>query len=130
MRIFLKLVFLPLILTALLHLIAVRFYLYWNIAWFDSGVHFFGGFFVSGLFLYFIDRFLSENKNIKFKMVFMFVLTVGILWEFFEIYFDITSFGDKNYVISFVSDIFFDLVGSFVAYRYFLFLIKQRTTLN
>ena len=130
MKIFLKLVFVPLVLTALLHLIAVRFYLYWNISWFDSVVHFFGGFFVSGLFLYLLDRFLAENKNVKFKSVFMFVLTVGMIWEFFEVSYGITSFNDTNYVAHSFLDIIFGLIGSFFAYRYFLFLIKRRATLN
>jgi len=130
MKIFLKLVFVPLVLTALLHLIAVRFYLYWNISWFDSVVHFFGGFFVSGLFLYLLDRFLAENKNVKFKSVFMFVLTVSMVWEFFEVSYGITSFNDTNYVAHSFLDIIFGLIGSFFAYRYFLFLIKRRATLN
>ncbi len=104
--------------------LAMKFYWYSAIWWFDMPMHFLGGFWVAllGLWLYFFAQ--NKNKNISPKTVIMVsffsVFIIGILWEFFEFGIDtIITFASHN-TLDTASDIFFDMSGSFAGAIYFL----------
>ena len=103
--------------------------LHWDYTtwWFDMVLHFLGGFWEGVLFIWFFSikdlPFLKpsldpNDPKLIYKTIF-FVLLIGLLWELFEFY-------TQNYIAQMpfslfdtLSDIFFDLVGGFVAISYF-----------
>ena len=116
-----KVSFIALLFMAVLHLISIRFYLYWSFWWLDMIVHFFGGFFVAGMALYFLLPYLKTNKRLVVFTLGVFVLTVAVLWEVFEFHFGIIVIS-RNFYFDTFSDIFMDIVGAVVVLRYVLFL--------
>lgn len=90
---------------------------YSSIWWFDMVMHFLGGLWVGLFFLYI---FYAEDQLFKkFLTVFLCVLLIGVLWEFFE-FFTFNYIGkDPFNALDTVSDIFFDLAGGTFALFYF-----------
>ena len=89
--------------------LAMKFYWYWTIWYFDMPMHFLGGFWLSLLLIWFfrIDK-ISPRLILKISLG---VLLIGVSWEIFE-------FWANNFIgqIPFsipdtLSDIFFDLAG-------------------
>jgi hypothetical protein len=120
------------IILLILHLTGLRFHLYWAIKWYDFPVHLVGGFWFSITILWIV---LSLNKlnsisGYRFK-AFIFVLlsalAIGIVWECFELFFNITSVHNVNYMLDFARDIGGDLIGGMFAFLYF---IKRKDRLS
>lgn len=99
---------------------AIKANLYWTTSWADMITHTMGGMVVSGLIIFI----LSFNKSYKFnaKTTIISTLFVGILWEIFELYNGLTFLTDKGYTMDTLGDLFFDMVGGYLGYR---FLIKN-----
>lgn len=119
-------IFITIAIVAALHLSALQFYLYWRFWWFDILTHFLGGLWVGISFLWIFFQSghvnIAKNKrNNNLIVVFLASLAVGIMWEAFEYYFGIVVSGASNYIVDTMTDIFFDLVGGFAAYCYFVF---------
>lgn len=105
-----------------LHLGALRYYWYWSFWWFDILVHFAGGFLLTFLFLFLYQ---SISKNIpgiyhSFVFVILFVLTVGLSWELFEVIIESASIAEPDYLLDTIADIFVDIAGALFAYILFL----------
>ncbi len=100
-----------------LNSLASKFYWYSSIWWFDMPMHFMGGLWV-GLALIW----LLSLKNLSFSStlsVIVGVFVVGVLWEFFELYF-INHIAEHPFnLLDTISDIFFDLSGGCLALVYF-----------
>lgn len=117
-----------LIFTALLHLFAVFFYLYWNFPWFDMIVHLAGG--IAGtLFIFWLASFgvssekLFSNKASIFTLALVGSFSLGVVWEIFEYRSGITSPLLHNYRLETAKDLVMDIVGGMtVAF----FLISRR----
>jgi len=96
--------------------VALKFYWYYSIWWFDILMHFSGGFWVGLFFLYvFYDKYSALKK---FLFVISCVLLIGILWEFFEFFMNLIS--TEVFSLSDTAlDVFFDLFGGTFAIFYF-----------
>ena len=110
-----------------INLMAVKFYWYFSIWWFDMVMHFLGGFWIGLLFIWLFSskafsflRLSFEEINIKFiARTILFVLIIGVYWEAFEIVINNIIVGDKFNILDTLSDVFFDLAGGCFAIIYF-----------
>ncbi len=107
------------------NLLAMKFYWYYTIWWFDMPMHFSGGFFIGLLSLtVYISYFLKKNREFDPKSIilisFLSALIVGVLWELFEFSLDTFINFRLQDIWDTLSDISFDLAGSLVAGLYFL----------
>ncbi len=114
-----------LIVTAFLHLFAVRFYLYWSLPWFDMIVHLCGGI-AATLFIVWIASFavpiavLFSSKLSFFALAILGSFCVGVVWEIFEYRFGITSPVFHNYQFETFKDLAMDVVGGLATYVYLI----------
>lgn len=131
----LKTIFVFLIFILALHAVAFSNYWYWTVWWFDMPMHFFGGVWLAMVFLLLNSKFKILNGSsipqlsdylIAVFITLSFVAFGGILWEFFEFFYDllISSRGYAGFAqlgaADTVSDLFFDLFGglaTFVIFR-------------
>jgi hypothetical protein len=103
--------------------LAINFYWYYSVRFFDMFMHFLGGFWV-GLFLLW---FLFEENFSKtfFLKIVLGVLLVGGLWEVYEVLINNIYAQNPFDALDTASDIFFDLSGGLCAILY-LWKNKQR----
>ena len=104
-----------------INFIAMKFYLYYSIWWFDMPMHFLGGVFLSFLALWFYRKWhILENSFSSFLFTLLFVAIIGSSWELFEFgmadlfHFNIQPFFDT------MSDLSLDLVGGIFGTIYYL----------
>lgn len=109
---------------AILHYLALKFYLYWSIWWFDIPVHFLGGLWVGFIAMWFLFLSGIVYKNVEFTkttkiflIIVASVIAVGILWEVFEVYSGVLTF-EKNYWSDTSLDLVMDTIGGIVAFIY------------
>jgi len=116
----------------LLNYVASKFYWYFSIWWVDMPMHFLGGLCAGFAVIWFLsfkklsfDLLFSTQAvwNFIFK-IFLGVLLIGVLWEFFEILFNNIIAQNSFNIFDTISDVFFDLAGGIFAILYFL---KQST---
>lgn len=110
-----------LVLIGITDFFANTFYLYWTVWWIDIIMHFVSGVCVgmAGVLVwqYFFDENISLVKSIK--LAFLFSLSVGILWEVFELSFEVTSFKDGvDYITDTTSDVILDISGGLLGGLY------------
>ena len=104
--------------------LALKFYWYSFVWYFDIIMHFLGGFWVGMFFLYVLGRkeILSVNSSLIIKVLFA-VFIIGIVWEFYEFYiYQYISEIPFN-PLDTVSDIFLDIFGGILSIFYFLKII-------
>lgn len=114
---------------AILHYLALKFYFYWTLEWFDILMHFLGGLWVVLFFVWFlffskiikIDIKRYQNRKIFFVSI-LAVLIVGLLWEVFEICASFVSVQEYGYAFDTSLDLVMDLIGGAIAFLY----IKQK----
>ncbi len=115
--------------VAFLNFVDSKLYLSWYYWWFDKSLHFTAGVIVGiSAFIfssYFPKIFNNKKKIIVFSLVSIFV--IGVLWEFFELYFDITSLSDGQlYYKDTFLDLVMDVSGGFLGTIYSLMSSKNR----
>jgi hypothetical protein len=117
--------FLLLCIIAFLNFLGNALYLHWTIWWFDNTLHFLaGGCIALGILSIYFPK-SSELKQIVYRGVFI-ALVIGIVWEVFEWYFDITSFKDGAiFVLDTISDIIMDTTGALLASLYTYKLVTK-----
>lgn len=130
----LKTIFVFLIFILALHAVAFSNYWYWTVWWFDMPMHFFGGVWLAMAFLLLNSKLKILNGSsisrssdylIAVFITLSFVAFGGILWEFFEFFYDllISSRGYAGFAqlgaADTVSDLFFDLFGGLAAFAIF-----------
>ena len=115
-----------LILVAVLHTVAIKFFLYWSIFEFDSIMHFLGGMFVavSSLWFYFYSDFFDpKSKKLKdfFVVAILTLAWVATMWEIFELLTGLTFVFWYDYPYDTTLDFIMDFLGASVAclYAYF-----------
>ena len=117
--------FISVIAVALANFVAIYFYLYWAVWWFDNVSHFLGGLSIGlfGFWFFHIFFRLPQAKfaSILFITIFM-VLVIGGGWEIFEYIYDIsdpqageTYWQDTTYDL--IADTFGAAVASLIIYK-------------
>lgn len=105
---------------AIINTIAVIFALYWHFLWLDMVMHFLGGVWLGGMYLWWRTEHgsfpVSRIRTILFTVCV--VLAFGILWEGFEYIADIISPPMWYDIEDAVSDLFFDALGGLAAAWY------------
>lgn len=99
------------LLVCVLEYFAEVFYFHWTIWWYDVILHHLGGACAGTAFLYsYYDLFkISKfNKQGAIKLVFLFVLFVGVVWEIYELIHGDSSFSDG---VFYYRDTFSDLIA-------------------
>jgi hypothetical protein len=113
--------FLLLVIIGLLNWVGTYLYLYWTIWWFDMLMHFISGLEVGMAAVLIWQYFYPTKIRLTKKMAIGVLggLTVGLLWEAYELYFGITTLSDGvAYYTDTVSDLILDLCGGFFAGLY------------
>jgi hypothetical protein len=100
-------------LLAILNLIALAFYFYWTLWWYDIMMHLLAGL-AGGLAVCWFVRFSSLSR--QFLVVVASLMIVGIGWEVFEYVFDIAARTD--YIRDTLLDLIADLGGAVLAVIY------------
>ncbi len=105
-----------------LNIIAIKLYLYWTVWWFDMVVHFLAGATVAMtamLLWYFFFKGTIPNISKSIKISVAAALLIGILWEFYELYFSITFLSDGlAYWTDTSSDLLMDISGGILGALY------------
>lgn len=115
------LTFLSVIALGGLHQIGSMFFLYWDIEWFDTMMHFLGGLTVGLLFVwawYGSDMFGSRVMPARYAAILStiaFALLVSVAWEVFEYAFDIANPTGDNYSLDTFEDFVADTLGALLA---------------
>lgn len=101
--------------------IAMKFYWYSSIWWFDMPMHFFGGIFLASISIFIIyHKFISFNLKHQILFVGVSVFAIGVGWEVFEIFIDKFITLQTFNSLDTTSDILFDLSGGFFLLLLFL----------
>lgn len=107
----LLLLFVTTITLGIVHIVSLELYLYWQYPQLDVPVHILGGvmiafavFSAAELFAWFPERYLALTP------VVLFVLIIGLVWEFFQIYADISLLG-PGLGWDIVGDLICDVIG-------------------
>lgn len=99
-----------------------KLYLYWTTWWHDMIMHFIAGFVVAMtivlVYQIFFKRFLWFKSNLVLISV-LFTISIGLFWEFFELYYEITSFSDgMAFWTDTSSDLILDTLGGYLGALY------------
>ncbi len=120
----LRLAFYTAILVATLHVLAVVFFLYWSLWWFDIPPHLLGGLSVGLFSLWFFCADKGGGSTISslrvLSVAVLGALVVGLVWELFEYSAGITYNAIGSYPLDTLKDLTMDVTGGYVAHFYFL----------
>src|SRR3989344_497735 len=97
--------------VATVHIAALQLYLYWYFPWLDLFVHFAGGLWVALAATWLV---LFARREPRFLILIFAVITVGILWEFFEMAIGMTN--EENYFLDTALDLAMDYMGGVAGY--------------
>ena len=101
------------ILVWVLNFIALTFYFYWTVGWYDYLMHFLGGLSIGVLAIWALK---IENRSLKaFLVAFVSVMVVGVGWEIFE-YLNGLTFSTESYKLDIAHDLIMDALGATTAY--------------
>lgn len=106
-----------------LHLLALKFFLYWTTDWFDILMHFLGGLLVGLTMITFMRRIHKEGEYINNKLliasVVLAVLVIGLTWELWELFVGLSdAIKDKK---DSILDVIMDMIGASAAVGYYYF---------
>ncbi|MBX4189183.1 hypothetical protein KW785_01140 [Candidatus Parcubacteria bacterium] len=106
-------------LLGLLHIVASKFYFYWDISWFDNVMHFLGGLSLGFFLLWFwfasgVFERSTPGKREAFVVSLVSVMLIGIGWEFFEFVHGLTQ-STEAYSLDTFHDLSADFLGAAVA---------------
>jgi hypothetical protein len=104
-----------------LNLLALKYFLFWRLWWYDIPMHFLGGFILASIALWIVAYEVPVGLRPKVNRLaaaVLMALIVGILWEIFEYVAGITK-GEAGYWQDTLKDITMDVVGGLAAYLVF-----------
>ncbi len=117
--------FILIIIIAVLHFLALQFYLYWTFWWLDILMHFLGGLWVglTALWFFFFSGYMHKNVNLVrstkiFLITIASVIVVGVLWEVWELWADLVFVNEAGYFLDTSLDMVMDTLGGIVAFIY------------
>lgn len=100
---------------AVIHVIALKLFLYWKFAWFDIPMHFIGGIVVAlGIFTLRDLRLLIPERWIAPSSVVLMVIVAAMVWEVYELLIGISI--EDNYVVDTLTDLGMGILGGLVGY--------------
>ncbi len=104
------------LLLGVLQTLALEYYLYWTVWWFDILMHFLGGFWIGLIVLWFYKAFLGERARSDhgYLVSLLGVILVGVAWEVMELLGGLTG-GEEGYAFDTILDLIMDIVGAIVA---------------
>lgn len=102
--------------VGVLQVVALKFFLYWTIWWFDIVMHFLGGFWIALIVLWFYKAFTRNEARSDhgYLLALLGVIVVGVAWEVFEVVAGLTD-AEENYAVDTIVDLIMDTVGALVA---------------
>lgn len=96
---------------AVVHWVAIKFSLYWEIVWFDNLMHLFGGVVLALLFYTLVDiRMLRASWVQSWRKMTILILTVLVSWEIIGVLM-IMRF-KENFITDTSLDLLFGILGS------------------
>lgn len=102
---------------AIIHNLAITFYLYWLYLWIDIPIHMLGGAVVTfGVWLLPVFRVSIPERFMGLVPTLVVVFAVGILWELFEIGIGIPILEKEGYVLDTCIDLVMDLIGGYIGF--------------
>ncbi len=112
------------------NLLAMKFFWYYSIWWFDMPMHFLGGIFIGLLSLsVYMSYFIKEETVLTlgkiFWIAFISALIVGVAWELFEFSLDTFITFKVHYLPDTLSDLCFDMTGAMTAALYYLYFGRK-----
>ncbi len=100
---------------AAVHLVAIKFSLYWEIIWFDNLMHLFGGVVLALLFYTLVDiRVLKARWVSSWRKMTILILTVLVSWEVIGVVM-VMRF-KENFISDTSLDIAFGILGSIIGW--------------
>ncbi len=122
--------FILLAIIGLLNFIASKLYLYEFIWWIDILMHFLAGACVGMavlLVIFYRKKFEMISNTRLIWLGILGALTIGVLWELYELYFGITMLSDgMPYITDTISDLLMDILGGFFGAIYGINLSKNK----
>ena len=121
-----KTLFFLIVIVGFLNLLAVKFYFYWSIWWFDMMMHFLGGAWIAVValwFFYFSGHFKTKIKTSR--AVFIAItsaIIIGVLWEVYELIIGLTLWPEDSFDT--ITDVVMDTLGAMFSYMYFIYIDK------
>ncbi|MEI7480359.1 MAG: hypothetical protein WCJ59_01910 [bacterium] len=109
-----------LVLVAILHFFAIRYFIYWRFWWSDTIIHFLSGLSVAAASYWLIvglsERFQTVLWNKKRSLLsILIIVIISVLWEYFEMYYGISSVSHRGYWLDSAKDMCSAVLGGFVA---------------
>jgi hypothetical protein len=105
-------------LIAGLNLLALKYFLFWRLWWFDIPMHILGGFIIGSIALWLVAYEVPISIRLKINRLLVAILVtlvIGIAWEIFEYQVGITK-GEPGYWFDTVHDVIDDVIGGLMAY--------------
>ncbi len=117
------------VVIGIMNFIGNKIFLYWTTWWYDMILHFLAGFVIGMTAILFLQTFSRafqiNNRKVILASV-LFTLAIGLLWEYFELYFEITSFTDGiTFWTDTSSDIILDTLGGLLGTFYSFRVLKR-----
>ena len=102
------------------HLKGLNSEFYWLYWWYDIPMHIFGGVVVALVYAWLQTAF-PKIPQLSWKNILMVIITIGVLWEIWELLVGDTAFSDNGYALDTIKDLVDDVIGACVVY----FVIKK-----
>ncbi len=100
---------------AVVHMVALKFSLYWEIDWFDNLMHLFGGVVLSLLLYTLVDINVLGKRWVKsWRRMTVLILTVVLSWEVIGVL--MTMRFKDNFISDTSSDLVFGILGSIIGW--------------
>lgn len=94
--------------------ILIPFNFYLEYKWLDIPMHILGAFLFTSLFINII-----KSKYINFRNILIFILFVGISWEFLEYIKDVINLNNLPGWLDTFKDLFDDILGTYLAFLFY-----------
>jgi uncharacterized protein YacL len=111
------------VLIFIVNLLAMQFFWYSSVWYFDMPMHFSGGVFLGLLIAFLFHMQTMRNISVSFSRklwtTVLFVFIIGFGWEVFEVIVDKFISHNPQNILDTMSDMFFDLSGGVVAFLYY-----------
>lgn len=107
--------FILLSLFGVFHLLALRFFLYWQIPWFDIPMHLLGGATIV-FWVFSLTHFGLKLNQSFFRVgpILLFVFLLAVTWEVSQYVF--IEMNKPNYILDTLSDLFFSVLGGGIGF--------------
>jgi hypothetical protein len=121
---FLKELLISSIVVCVLHLLALQYFLYWTIDWYDILTHYLGGVTMGFLatYIFFTSKYIKPLYSIRdhkwtvFLTISFFTLSVGLTWELWELFVGFSDVLEDR--VDTIIDLIMDMLGAFSVFIY------------